>query len=118
MAFDDDFFQEILNKKDEFEQFSFQEQASQSAYSSEMLNNEFSFDEVSDAVNQNKLHKAYLKIPNEAMKNENAKILLHKFFNLCFKSGLNPTDWDFSDIKPIQKRTKIPANRSRTVAFE
>ena len=108
MAFDDDFFQELFNKKDEFEQFSFQEQASQSAYSSEMLNNEFSFDEVSEAVNQSKLHKAYLKIPNEAMKNENAKILLHKLFNLCFKSGLNPTDWDFSDIKPIPKKDKDP----------
>jgi hypothetical protein len=108
MAFDDDFFQEIFDKKNEFENFSFDEQAAQSTSSSEMLNHEFSFDEVSDAVDHSKLHKAYLQIPNEAMKNPNAKNLLHKFFNLCFKSGLNPTDWDFSDIKPIPKKDKDP----------
>ena len=108
MAFDNDFFQEILDKKNEFENFSFDEQAAQSIYSSEMLNHEFSYDEVSDAVDQSKLHKAYLQIPNEAMKNPNAKNLLHKFFNLCFKSGLNPTDWDFSDIKPIPKKDQDP----------
>ena len=79
MAFDNDFFQEILDKKNEFENFSFDEQAAQSIYSSEMLNHEFSYDEVSDAVDQSKLHKAYLQIPNEAMKNPNAKNLLHKF---------------------------------------
>ena len=38
------------------------------------------------------------------MKNRNAKLLLFKFFNLCFTSGLNPSDWDFSDIIPIPKK--------------
>ena len=42
------------------------------------------------------------------MKNENAKQLLHKLFSLCFRAGLNPTDWNFSDIKPIPKKDKDP----------
>ena len=70
------------------------------------LNSEITYDEVSDAINRSKVKKAYLEIPNEAMKNTNAKILLHKFFNLCFLSGYNPTDWDFNDIIPIPKKDK------------
>ena len=31
---------------------------------------------------------------------------MHKFFNLCFVSGYNPSDWDFSDIIPIPKKDK------------
>ena len=54
------------------------------------------------------MRKSYLQIPNEALKNRNAKILFHKFFNLCFKSGLNPSEWDSSDIKPIPKKDKDP----------
>ena len=38
--------------------------------------------------------------------NVNAKLLLAKFFNLCFMSGINPTDWDDSDIVPIPKKDK------------
>ena len=52
------------------------------------------------------MRKSYLQIPNEALKNKNAKILFHTFFNLCFKSGLNPSEWDTSDIKPIPKKDK------------
>ena len=47
-----------------------------------------------------------MDIPNEAMKNDNAKTLLQKNFNLCFTSGLSPTDWDLSNIKPIPKKDK------------
>ena len=47
-----------------------------------------------------------MDIPNEALKNENAKLLLFKFFKLCFECGLNPTDWDKNDIKPIPKKDK------------
>ena len=108
MAFDDDFLQKILDKKKEFENLTFDEQSLKTDYSSEMLNNEISFDEVSTAIDKSKTQKAHLEIPNEAMKNYNAKILLHNFFNLCFKSGLNPTDWDYSDIKPIPKKDKDP----------
>ena len=31
---------------------------------------------------------------------------MYQFFNLCFVSGLNPSDWDYSDIKPIPKPDK------------
>ena len=42
------------------------------------------------------------------LKNRNAKLLLHKFFNLCFSSGFNPSDWDYSDIVPLPKKDKDP----------
>ena len=67
---------------------------------------DISFDEVSKAIDKAKVGKAYLEIPNEIMKNINAKSLLHKFFNLCFKFNLSPNDWNFSDIKPIGKKDK------------
>ena len=102
-AFDDSFYEEILEKKQEFEALSPEEQEQ---YNSEMLNLNLSFDEVSEAINKAKLKKAYLDIPNEAVKNENAKILFHKFFQLCFISGLSPTEWDSSHIKPVPKKEK------------
>ena len=37
-----------------------------------------------------------------------ATLNLHKFFNLCFESGVSPLDWDLSDIKPIPKKDKDP----------
>ena len=104
MSFDEDFYEEILNKKQQFENLSPNEQHESNNFNSESLNNELSFSEVSKAIDKIKFHKAYLDIPNEAMKNENAKQILHRFFNLCFKSGLSPLDWDFSDIKPIPKK--------------
>ena len=52
--------------------------------------------------------KSYLDVPNEALKNEPAKRLLQKFFNICFLNGLSPLDWDCSDIKPIPKKDKDP----------
>jgi hypothetical protein len=72
------------------------------------INFEFSLKEVSDAINRSKLGKSYLEVPNEALKNEAAKKLLHKFFNICFLNGLSPMDWNFSDIKPIPKKDKDP----------
>ena len=41
--------------------------------------------------------------------NQNAKVLF-KFFQLCFTSGLNPTEWDSNDIKPIPKQDKDQRN--------
>ena len=110
MAFNDIFYQEVLNKKQEFDQMS---QEHQQAFSnldlnSEELNIEITFLEVSKAIDRAKCRKAYLEIPNEVMKNKNAKAILHKFFNLCFISGLNPSDWNYSDIKPIPKPDKDP----------
>ena len=106
MAFNEAFYNEILEKKREFEDMTSEEQGNQAEYESEELNEELSYDEVSDAVDKSKFKKSYLEIPNEALKNKNAKMLLHKFFNLCFLSGFNPSDWDFSDIVPIPKKDK------------
>ena len=110
MAFNDAFFQEILQKKEEFEKMSEADQNEFSDFNcnSEPLNSEINFAEVSKAIDKIKLGKAYLEIPNDAIKNKNAKILLHKFFNLCFLSELNPSKWDYSDIKPIPKPDKDP----------
>ena len=108
MTFDDNFYNEILNKKKEFEQLFPQEQTQTSQFNSEIINSEISFQEVSDAINSTRFNKAYLDIPNEAMKNQNAKEILHRFFNLCFISGHSPVDWDLSDIKPIPKKDKDP----------
>ena len=108
MSFDDTFYEEIKSKKQQFENLSTYDQWQNSNYSSEQINAEISFQEVSDAIDDIQFHKAYLNIPNEAMKNKNAKCILHRFFNLCFKTGLSPVDWDFSDIKPIPKKDKDP----------
>ena len=105
-AFDDTFYQEVLDKKQEFENLSPEDQNNVTNYDSTSLNNDLSLDEVSKAIDRAKLKKAYLQIPNEALKNQQAKILFHKFFQLCFVSGLNPTEWSYSDIKPIPKKEK------------
>ena len=110
MAFNDTFYQEVLNKKQEFDQMSQEHQQAFSSldFSSDEINIEITFLEVSKAIDRAKCRKAYLEIPNEVMKNKNAKLILHKFFNLCFISGLNPSDWNYSDIKPIPKPDKDP----------
>ena len=108
MVFDNNFYEEILNKKQEFENLTNQQQEQTSRFESSSINKAITFREVSEAINSIKFSKAYLEIPNEAMKNENAKQILHKFFNLCFNSGMSPLDWDLSDIKPIPKKDKDP----------
>ena len=110
MAFNDIFYQEVLNKKQEFENMSQEQQQefSNFGFSSDDLNCELTFLEVSKAIDRAKCGKAYLEIPNEVMKNKNAKSILHRFFNLCFVTGLNPSDWDYSNIKPIPKPDKDP----------
>ena len=107
-AFDDQFYEQIVSKKQEFEALSPEEQELLADYDSESLNSNLTFDEVSKAIDRAKVRKAYIEIPNEAIKNKNAKILFHKFFQLCFTSGLNPSDWDSSHIKPIPKKEKDP----------
>ena len=105
-AFDDKFYEEIIEKKNEFEKLAPEQQDQDSKYDSNDLNENISFDEVSKAIDKAKLKKAFIEIPNEAVKNKNAKILLFNFFQLCFASGLSPTDWDLSNIKPIPKKEK------------
>ena len=68
-----------------------------------MLNSKISFEEVANAIDSSKLGKAFLFVPNEALKNESAKRLLHKLFNVCFESGLSPDAWLKSDLKPLFK---------------
>ena len=75
---------------------------------SDILNCELSLSEVSAAVDRTKCGKAYLDIPNDVMKNYNAKVLLHRFLNLCFTAGVNPSDWYYSNIIPIPKPDKDP----------
>ena len=108
MAFDEGFYQEIIKKKEEFDKMEESEQQNFSdfEFSSDCLNSEITFQEVSKAIDKTKLGKAYLEIPNDVLKNFNAKTLLHKYFNLCFSSGLNPSEWDYSSIKPIPKPDK------------
>ena len=84
------------------------DQLKQQKYESSTLNCNFTYLEVSKCIDSTKLRKAYLDLPNEVTKNDYAKVLLHQFFNLCFNSGLNPTDWDYSNIKPISKKDKDP----------
>ena len=97
-----------MEKKQQFENLPPEDQAGSTTYNSDSLNNEFLYDEVSKCIDSTKLRKAYLEIPNEVTKNSNTKKLLYRFFNLCFTSGLNPTEWDYSNIKPIPKKEKDP----------
>ena len=108
LAFNDQFFQQISDLKTEFENLSDEQQQDSTNTDSSSYNTEFSLKEVSDAINKSKLGKSYLDVPNEALKNEPAKKLLHKLFNICFLNGLSPMDWDMSDIKPIPKKDKDP----------
>ena len=108
VAFDNQFYEEILQKKTEFDKMSVDQQIAFSTRGIEgdMLNAELTLKEVSEAVDRAKLGKSYLSIPNDALKSDNAKRLLYKFFNLCFTSGINPGDWNFSNIIPIPKPDK------------
>ena len=105
-AFDDEFYENILEKKAEFENLTADLQDEQCSFDNKPLNESISFNEVSIAIDKAKLRKAFIDIPNEAIKNDNAKLLLHKFFQLCFISGLSPSEWDSSHIKPIPKKDK------------
>ena len=106
IVYDEEFYSEIIRKKAEFESFTFEEQNTGNIYDPNMINSEITYSEVSEAIDNLKKNKAFLDIPNEALKNINSKLLLHKFFSLCFDSGCNPTDWNYSDIKPISKKGK------------
>ena len=103
-AFDDEFYNEIINVKKQFEQLSPDEQSDRSPLDSSSLNCAISYQEVLNAIDSLKCGKAYIYIPNDALKNNSAVCLLHKLFNICFSSGLWPTDWNYSVIKCIKKK--------------
>ena len=73
-----------------------------------VLNDNITLEEVSKCIDKAKARKSFLEIPNEALKNVQSKILLHKFFTICFQNGLCPTEWYDTHIKPIRKKDKDP----------
>ena len=77
---------------------------------------EKSYDEVADIINNSKFKKSYLEIQNETLKNINAKLLrLHRIFNICFLSGFNPADWDYSDIVPTKDKDAPDPLQNRSI---
>ena len=111
LVFDEHFLSQITKLKSDFEEMSHEQQEAGSSLDSTLLNNDISYDEVSFAIDKSKLGKAFLFVPNEALKNDQAKLLLHKLFNVCFKFGLSPSDWLKSDLKPLFKGgNKDPRN--------
>ena len=103
LVFDDDFLEQISKLKADFDNLSPEEQVSSSPLDSSLLNADITLEEVSNAINKSKCGKAFLLVPNEAMKNPQAKLLLQKLFNICFQTGLSPADWLKSDTKPLFK---------------
>jgi hypothetical protein len=83
-ALNDEFYEEIVNKKEEFEALSPEEQELLADYDSECLNSNLTYDEVSKAIDRAKIRKAYIEIPNEAIKNENAKLFFINFSTLLY----------------------------------
>ncbi len=80
------------------------------------LNQNISRVEIDKVVNNLKNRKAtgIDKIPNEVLKNDSVKNCLHKFFQYYFDTGLLPSCWLKSVIKPIPKSKtsdpRVPLN--------
>ena len=103
LVYDDNFLESIVNLKAMFDSLSSDEQEAKSSFDSTLLNCDITFEEVSAAIDSAKLGKAFLFVPNEALKNDQAKKLLHRLFNVCFKTGFSPQEWLKSDLKPLFK---------------
>ena len=99
----DEFLENVTNLKAKFDDLSCDEQEAESSFDSSALNCDITLAEVSAAIDNAKLGKAFLFVPNEALKNDSAKKLLHKMFSVCFRSGFSPQDWLKSDLKPLFK---------------
>jgi len=112
LNFNDEFYNKVVEKKEQFDRLVLDSGGdySQELNNCEEMNYEIRYDEVSEAIDKNKDKKSHLEIPNEVLKNVQMKLLLYKFYNMCFKMGYNPVDWNFSDIIPIPKRGKDPRN--------
>ena len=86
LVFDDVFLDQVTKLKDDFDKLLPEEQMSNSPFDSSALNIDITYEEVSNAIDKAKNGKAFLNVPNEAMKNPQAKLLLQKMFNICFHS--------------------------------
>ena len=75
-SFNDAFYEEVSNKKQELENISPEQYTQKFQYDCNELNSDVLYSEVSKSIDRARLKKAYLEIPNEALKNENAKLLL------------------------------------------
>ena len=59
------------------------------------LNKPFTCDELIKVLNRLKVNKSVGRdnIPNEILKHKSVSLLLLKYFQKCFESGLVPTVW-------------------------
>ena len=75
------------------------------SYTNFDFNSEISRNEVSKAISHAKKGKSadIDEIPTDVLKNEVAIDILHKFFSICFNTGIIPEDWSYSIITPIPK---------------
>ena len=80
------------------------------------LNKSFTYDELIKVLNKLKVNKSvgWDNIPNEILEHKSVSLLLLKYFQKCFESGLVPTVWLKSVIYPIPKNAKkdpcVPLN--------
>ena len=68
LIFDDEFLENVTNLKAKFDDLSCEEQEAESSFDSTALNCDITFDEVAAAIDSAKLGKAFLFVPNEALK--------------------------------------------------
>jgi hypothetical protein len=71
----------------------------------DVINDEITKSEIETVIKNAKNGKAYGidKLPNEVFKNELSVLLIHKLLHLCFESGISPSSWGRTIIKPIPK---------------
>ena len=114
LAFNEEFYEEILKKKAEFEEMPFEEQRAEGAFNTDEMNSEISYDEVSDAINSSKFKKAYLNIPNEALKNKMQSYCFTNFSTSAFCQVSIPQTGIIVILCLCQKKTKIHVIPYRT----
>ena len=68
IAFNEDFYNDVLNKKDAFEKLSPEEQSAQTEYDSDVLNSDLSYEEVSKAIDSTKLKKSLFRAAKRSNK--------------------------------------------------
>ena len=84
--------------------------------SSNVLNSDFTFEEVEQATFKSKNKKAVGidKLPNEILKNHHIIVVMKELFQLCFDTSKIPSEWLKAIILPIPKNSendpRIPLN--------